>query len=1267
MQTVRQASEFFRFELRQQLRHPLRHPSFWISLVACIAAGVAFAATGMGDLEVAAGRVPDNVPYAVLRNLAGLSAIGMFVVMVSVAKLIFSRPVRTTGYLIGRFAGGTCIGMIAVLVGAVAMLLTQGWLASNDALMAPVSLEAWSFGVWALVLPNLLLISSLIYLLALFSRSMGMTFLGLLLIIIGQDLAEIIPVGQFGYRLPALMDPLGLAAMNSVTHNWTVSDYATRFPGLEGDLLWNRLLWISLTVLFGLLAAPVFAKRARRADAGEKRKAMAAKEKPERTPVANASAAAAHTPTAISPTHSARKKAPSSRARLWWTQCTKVLRFEFRCLTSSLAWRVLLVLGIAVAFYAATQGNRLIGVLSVPGASSVLFAVDRSARVVMTLMVVLFSGELVWRERSTRMGLTLDAMPIGRGVLITGKMMALATLVAASIGMLGLAAWISQTAMNGPALAAGDVLIPVLHETLLYLQIAAVAVLLQVLAGGQMRGYLATALFLALRLGLRATENTGVHYSIASVRLPFQSAMNGWGFGMQRVVLTHSYWILVATVAILIAGLFWPHGEALSPRASITQARRRFTGRIRTATFACLLGVLISGAWIGQSTLASGTGWSAKQVEAYLADYEKEFRSWSERPRPQVVAITADVDLDPADRRVSIEGSYRLRNHHPQAVKEMLLNFDPDFRLLTCSLGSSPADVPVTLLAAASAVPTAAYDSPHIPGTRILRFEPPLQPGASVELKFDLLYEPQGWGARPADRWLVENGSFLLGGTGTHPFFLGGHVFPSLGYDSARELRSRKARARFGLEPWAPLMTASAYEQTRSGSGYDPVFGSSDWAHVDLWIHTPEDQTALAPGTLLERSISDGRAHHHFRTPEKIQAFFSILSGRYEKVTARQGDVEIEIHHHAEHEERVAHIQWAVQRSLAYFEQHWGPYPHDTLRLGEIPGEAGFAASFPGVMGFGESMAFTCPRGDGFALEFPDAGSDESSAEDVDPILWIVAHEVAHQWWDCHVLPGLALGASFTSESLAQYGSLAVVHAEYGEEVTKRMAQHSLNVYLQQRGRAGREERALVDVDDQAYLHYEKGLYAFHAMAQVAGYAPIDRALAQLAKLGGADGMSITSVQLMQALRSEWPEEQLPMLEELLERIAFVESSIVRAEVRELPASLAADRSTSPAARAAHSLSASSFSLLVEATVTAVHADGDGAEQPFDYEGDIELQVQFGEGQGRQRLTAPVVNGQVRFEHEFTTRPTHVHLDPRLLHIDRNLNDNEAIVLEKTP
>ena len=48
--------------------------------------------------------------------------------------------------------------------------------------------------------------------------------------------------------LAALVDPFGVMAVDSVTHYWSIAEKNTRLVGLQGDFLWNRLLWTGMAL-----------------------------------------------------------------------------------------------------------------------------------------------------------------------------------------------------------------------------------------------------------------------------------------------------------------------------------------------------------------------------------------------------------------------------------------------------------------------------------------------------------------------------------------------------------------------------------------------------------------------------------------------------------------------------------------------------------------------------------------------------------------------------------------------------------------------------------------------------------------------------------------------------------------------------------------------------------------------------------------------------------------------------------------------------------
>ena len=47
--------------------------------------------------------------------------------------------------------------------------------------------------------------------------------------------------------LASMLDPFGVTANSTLTEYWSISERNTRLVPLEGVLLWNRLLWMSIT------------------------------------------------------------------------------------------------------------------------------------------------------------------------------------------------------------------------------------------------------------------------------------------------------------------------------------------------------------------------------------------------------------------------------------------------------------------------------------------------------------------------------------------------------------------------------------------------------------------------------------------------------------------------------------------------------------------------------------------------------------------------------------------------------------------------------------------------------------------------------------------------------------------------------------------------------------------------------------------------------------------------------------------------------------
>ncbi len=122
--------EFFRFELRYQLHSPLP----WV--VGLVFALLAFAATTSEIITIGEGigNANRNAPYVILTFLDVFTTLGMFVAVALIAQpllrdfelgteeLFFSKPLNKATYLWGRFAAGSFMALIVMIITALGMM-----------------------------------------------------------------------------------------------------------------------------------------------------------------------------------------------------------------------------------------------------------------------------------------------------------------------------------------------------------------------------------------------------------------------------------------------------------------------------------------------------------------------------------------------------------------------------------------------------------------------------------------------------------------------------------------------------------------------------------------------------------------------------------------------------------------------------------------------------------------------------------------------------------------------------------------------------------------------------------------------------------------------------------------------------------------------------------------------------------------------------------------------------------------------------------------
>jgi len=356
----------------------------------------------------------------------------------------------------------------------------------------------------------------------------------------------------------------------------------------------------------------------------------------------------------------------------------------------------------------------------------------------------------------------------------------------------------------------------------------------------------------------------------------------------------------------------------------------------------------------------------------------------------------------------------------------------------------------------------------HDRGYYIYRLSQPMRPGDTLLLGFDVSVENRGFVNDRSNTKIVYNGTF----------FDSSDYFPHLGYSREFQLQDINKRKKYGLAA-VERMPKMDDEAARRNTYITP---EADWINFETTVSTSADQIAIAPGYLQKEWTQNGRRYFYYKMDSPILDFWSYLSARYAVKKDHWKNVAIEIYYHPTHTYNVDRMIDAVKGSLDYFTANFSPYQHRQVRIIEFPRYARFAQSFPNTIPFSESIGFIA------RIEKP---------EDIDYVYYVTAHEVAHQWWAHQVIGANVQGATVMSETMAQYSALMVMEKKYGPQQMRKFLKYELDRYLQSRGGELVEELPLMLLENQGYIHYNKGSLVMYALRDYVGEKPLNEALAR--------------------------------------------------------------------------------------------------------------------------------------------------------------------------
>ena len=1109
--------DVFTFELRYRLRQPSTYIYFGILFLI----GFIFLAveeTFFGPST--GGKVFKNAPDTLANFHLGGSFLALFITAAIVGTpiyrddkdgitgLLYTTPLRKWDYLGGRFLASILIIwfiMSGASLGAMAGSMMP-WL--NPAKYGPLRLAAYLGPLLGGSFVNAFFTGCVFFAAYAFSRSSLVVYLGGIVLFVLYQLALVVTTNLSNERLAGLLDPFGISTRGVVTKYWSIAERNTKLLSFgSGPMLENRLLWTGVGLALLLLSFASFRMAAPRG-----RGKVAA---PEAAPALAAGSGIRRSPVGF-----------GAGTALW--QLGQLARVQFLNVVRARAFMALVFFGVLNVLFSAYY--RYTGEqVQLPVTYEVLSLVNNGFGLFVLIIITVYSGELVWREREVKLQQVFDALPVPNWVPFVSKLLALigtqVVLYAALVGVgLGIQLFRGYHHLE-LGLYGKDFLLQLLN----IVELCALTMAVQTIVNNKYVGY--TVMILFYVVVYIAPDALGLHHVLLKYdgTVPYTySDLNGYGHFVAPLFWLNLYYMAGALLLAVLTNLLWVRGAETSARQRGRLFGQRFGLGARLALGGAALAALLVGGYVYYNTNVLNEYFAPRGLEARAARTERQYKRYEHLAQPKIIATKLAVDIFPtaSPRHYDMRATLTLLNRENRPLDTLYVNYDPSRAVQTTLTPGRPA--------------TVLLNDP-VAGVRLYRLARPLAPGDSLPLAVAVSYAARGFSSRPQDQgvfsWasispedrLTANGTFL-DGTGVR-----------LGYQPDAELEEDDVRQRNQLKPKERVPRLNDPRGLMT-CGFT---NDADYARFEATVSTDPDQTAIAPGYLQKEWVANGRRYFHYRMDAPMMNFYSIQSARYAVRRDQWQDpatgqrVAIEIYYHPAHAYNVPRMAEALKKGLTYYTREFGPYQYRQVRVQEFPRYKNFAQSFPNTIPTSEGAGFI---------------SDLRKPSRPDYVFFISNHELGHQWWGHQVVGGQVQGSSMLSESLAEYSALMTCQHEFTAPQMQKTMRAELDRYLRGRRDERKKELPLMLVENQPYIHYYKGGMVFYALQDYIGEEKLNGAIkAFLAKTRYQTRPYTNTAEFMTYLRKATPDSMQYVLHDMFETITLFENQLDEATYTKRP------------------------------------------------------------------------------------------------------------------
>ncbi|MEM9987762.1 MAG: aminopeptidase, partial [Bacteroidota bacterium] len=348
----------------------------------------------------------------------------------------------------------------------------------------------------------------------------------------------------------------GLFVTRIASQYWTVTEQNTQVYSLEGIVLWNRLIWLSIGFLALGLTYTFFKTTTPRTRSRKNKKSKG---------LSNFQVSQLAIPQV-----SLQKGGTVNLRRI-----LSLSQLYFKEVIKSIPFIAITLMGLILLITNSIDLSALYGTSTFPTTYLMLGQIQ-SFTLFFLIIIVFYSGELIWRERDVRINLIYDALPVPNYVGLVAKFLGLLQVYVVLIFTLILTGMAIQTFNGYFKYEIGVYLGWLFTDTFIWLTLFTVlAFFIHILANQKFLGH---ALIVIFFIATGVLSDFGLEHSMwqfASGSMGSFSDMNRFGHFPTKFSWYQTYWAGFATILFVVGALFSVRGTdtLLKTRAKLAKLR----------------------------------------------------------------------------------------------------------------------------------------------------------------------------------------------------------------------------------------------------------------------------------------------------------------------------------------------------------------------------------------------------------------------------------------------------------------------------------------------------------------------------------------------------------------------------------------------------------------------------------------------------------------------------------------------------------------------